>query len=195
MTKQRKVYAAFLGLAAAAFLGDRFFLQPAGAGAAPAVAEVVNSEAKPKVVEPVSSAPAGPALAVKLRKAAPTSQPTRDPFRRGEAPVVADAAGSTAAAADPVTPAEFAARYELQSVLRPGRGSSGDVKSVAVLAAKRGGAEGRGNGRAYSLGTEVGGWVMVEVGEKSATFERGSARVVLELKGSVKVDNRDVTGR
>jgi hypothetical protein len=196
MTKQRKVYAAFLALAAVGFVGDRLFLQPAGAGAAPPEEEASENVVAQKPAEKRKAGPSGPSLATKLQGVSPSSgKSNRDPFRRGDSTATSGTDASIANAAplvDPVTPSEFSSRYELQSVLKPSQGSSG--RAVAVVAKKKTSGT-RESGRAYELGNEVAGWTLVIVDEKSATLERDSARVTLDLKATAKVDNRDATKR
>lgn len=166
-------------------------LQPASVGAAPPAQEASEKVVKAEPGQLGKAAPSGPSLASKLQNAAPGDSTGRDPFRRGEAKPSGEAIATPAA--DAITPAEFAGRYELQSVLKPSAGRGG--KGVAVVARKQTPSGTRASGRAFSMGNQVGGWTLVSVDEKSATFEKDSARATLDLKATAKVDNRDATKR
>jgi hypothetical protein len=191
MTKQRKVYAAFLGLAAIAFIGDQVLLQPSGAGAA-AVDGAANAPSPaPEGAKSEKSAQAsGPTLATKLQSAGAQlkGKAGRDPFRRGSAADASTtAAASSSPTAEPATPAEFAARYELRSVL-----SSQKPADACAVLAKRGAAK-DAKVKPCREGDEIEGWkltsaVNLKDHTAKATFQRGSATVELEFVPQ-KVDN------
>lgn len=187
LTKQRKVYAAFLGLAAVAFVADRLLFLPAGAGAAmlPADGAAAPAETAAQTVatgtvadgaHAVSAkADEGPSLAVKLKEAAPLWPEDRDPFRRpwqGVMVSTAKTGAATASAAEPVTAAEFAAKHELKAV------STMNEQSIAVI--------GKLSRR---VGETVDGWTVVGIDDRCATLERGNARVTLNLRVTTKNDN------
>ena len=186
LTKQRKIFAAFLGLAAVAFLADRLFFLPAGAGAAPIV-EAEPEADKPGPVETAAPAPKGPSLAARLSTVGRTVNESseRDPFSRvwlargnEKAPVASDL---------PASPSAFEAAHELTAVLDPRTG-----KGMAVIG-RKGAAQGTEAQSTVRIGGMVDGWTLVSIDATSVSFKCGASRVTLELKG--KVDNQTLPGR
>lgn len=187
LTKQRKAFAAFLGLAAVAFVADRLFFLPAGAGAATlpqdaashmaVAAPAASGAGKPVAVE-VGVAP-GPTLADKLVAATGDGATARNPFQqpwRGVS-VSAAAAPETKAPGELATASEFAARHELRAV------SKVNDTAVAVIGKV-----------ARRVGDTVDGWTVVSIEDRSATLERAGQRVTLALRGTMP-DNAIVPRR
>jgi len=188
LTKQRKVYAAFLGLAAVAFIADRMMFQPAGAGAAtlPQDGEATPAEAAAeasgaaKPSPAAASEPMGPTLSEKLATAPGAVDSTRNPFQQPWRGVtVSPATGGKSKAGDElVTASEFAAKYELTAV------SKLNEVTVAVI----------GNA-ARQVGAVVEGWKLVAIEDRTVTLERGTQRVTLALRGTSMPDNAIVPRR
>jgi hypothetical protein len=177
LSKQRKVYAAFLGLAAIAFVADRVLFLPAGAGAAPLPEKLlpaettVSSESPPKAAAPkAEQQPVGPTLATKLSDTGAIGATERDPFRRPWIQV--RKVTTTKGSSSPVTASDFAAKYELKAVSRVGD------NSVAVIGKT-----------SCKVGSQVEEWTLVAIDDRSATLERGAERVILKLRGTEGVDN------
>lgn len=180
LTKQRKAYAAFLGLAAVAFLADRVFFLPAGAGAATVSPEELKSESgaasKPDKDESAKeTALEGPSLASKLAQSSGSDTTQRDPFRRPWQGVTVSSgkADDARLAAIALSPEQFAATHELRAVA-----VNDKTKSAAVIGK-----------RTIGIGTEVDGWKLVAIDDQSATLERDNMRVTLKLRVGLKVDN------
>lgn len=182
------MYAAFLGLAAVAFVADRLMFQPAGAGAAQVPVEAVRTDAHSSAGAPVGE-PATtdklaevPSLAAKLQEAAPGEKPDRDPFLapwQGAQPT--SKGKSRDGAAVPGTPGDFAAAHELKAVYR-----LNDDIMVATIGKSK-----------VQVGDVVDGWTLVAIEKNSVVLERGGGGsiVTLELKGTVKVNNQLIPRR
>lgn len=207
LTKQRKVYIAVLGLAAAAFIADRMMFEPAGAGAATVAAPTTGASAE-SAPQPgaTGSAPAakaeeGPSLAQKLSLIRVTRESDRDPFNKPWMGVIAtkrEASGRVSAA----TPEEFEKLYELKAV------STNQGRSIAVIGRRSGGASGAEDWQAILVAGsseqteervertahDVDGWRLVKADKWSATLDRDGQRVTLTLKG-FGGDNSKVSSR
>jgi len=187
LTKQRKIFASILGLAALAFLGDRLLMQPEGPGS---VTDAAPQAEKAEPSHPVSSkaqkSDGGPSLASRLN-AIPSSEAAtnRDPFRKGWKPAagVVSSPGSKAKGGIAETAADFLASHHLTGVSTPRTGIS-----VAVLDKK-----------AYLIGELVDGWKVAAIEGASGmqkdykparvTLERGTQRVTMEVQVLAAADN------
>ena len=163
--RKRSVYVALLGLGLAAVAVDRLFLLPEKASADP------SPEPSP---EPSPAEPAEPGVP------AASVEPTRV--------TIADRLDEVAKGLDP---ADIRDAFELPSAWRspergpePGRYASERFLEAhaltGVMAAEKGGYAIIG-GRMIFIGTEIDGFTLVSVGERSAVLVSGPERIVLTL--------------
>lgn len=173
LSKERRVYAAILGLAGAAWVGDRvIFSGGPQAASAGAIAEAPQAAPTPAPAVKSASAPssAGTALPLaqrleKLRKPDEDMAPAEDAFAVPEAWRPKAAAAKAEAAAPPRFDADaFKQAHKLTTVLKGTRGN------FAVI----------DGGSLRTPGQELDGMTLREVTSESAVFERDG--VTLELR-------------
>ena len=171
LSKERRVYAAILGLAGAAWVGDRVLFsggpQPASAGAVPA-------EQAPAPI--AKAAPAGVPLAdrlERLRQSQPDS--AEDAFAVPDEWRPKAAAAKAEAAAPPrFDAAAFKSAHRLTTVLKGTRGN------FAVI----------DGGSLRTPGQELDGMILREVTSESAVFERDGVLVELRISRPGVTDGR-----
>jgi hypothetical protein len=173
LSKERRVYAAILGLAGAAWVGDRVLFsggpQPASAGAVPA-------EQAPAPAPIAKAAPVGVPLADRLERLR-QSQPgsAEDAFAVPDEWRPKAAAAKAEAAAPPRFDAEaFKSAHRLTTVLKGTRGN------FAVI----------DGGSLRTPGQELDGMILREVTSESAVFERDGVLVELRISRPGVTDGR-----
>ena len=179
LSKQHKIYGVVLGLAAAAFAGDRFGLFGGSeAGVAETVAVATSTERTPRVAKPAAATAAPVAtesqnnLADRLRAAATAGNVSdvtnvRDAFAADEswAPVKpAEVVAEAPVEQVDDTVDRFLAAHKLSAVMKSSNGG------IAVI-----------DGRAIGKGQAVAGFKLVSVTERSATLRRGKYVVQMTL--------------
>jgi hypothetical protein len=176
-TKQQKIYAAFLGLAAVAFVCDRLFFLPSSASAASSARADTEPAMSAKAAEAPPPESNEPTLAVRLQSAASAvrENPAADPFspRWHETKKTETKAAPVPAGQSPSE--YFASKHRLTSLSAPQRG---DGPALAQIGKKT-----------YGIGDDVDGWKLLSVfvpekgdkAEATATLESPAGTVVLKL--------------
>jgi len=187
LTRERKVYAAFLAAALAALAADKFILGPPESSAAVRSDYLVNSPAAPpaarktvavEAAPPPLPSPAAPALlAQRMEQVARDQQLNLD-----EAHDVFHTPATwvkPAAPAQPDLQAAFAAKHRLVALLKSSRGG------IAVVAGQ--------SRKSLRIGQQMDGFTLVSIAERSAAFRSGSVAVELQLIDDPQLESQSIT--
>ncbi len=185
---RRTVAFSILGVAAAALVLDRTILAPDGASAATPVETSTEAQTPPatenlRVVtgSPTPGIQPGPAakgkVASRLSIALDSPKWTPDQVIGSLRPTPDWVGGDDQKAGSAAAPgADFRSRHSLRAVMN----ARGDGGGVAMI-----------DGKAVKIGDVLDGYTLVQVGARSAVFESGSLRVVLNLPGTQGAPNRE----
>ena len=175
-SKKRKIYVGILALAIAAFLADRFLLDPPESAPAAAVADSDVSVPRPKPAGPEPPAVADATKGSKVLADLLTELAAAEKIDLTRAP--RDAFSPSSAWAPQ-------ARKEKPVAVRRERAlAEAFVKKhdlMAVMTDKGGGGKAIINGMCFQVGQELDGFRLASVGKGSVVFVRESIRVELQL--------------
>jgi hypothetical protein len=185
LTRERKVYAAVLGLGALALVVDRAILAPADAAATPAVSADAAAPAAAPRAPAAPMPPRGESLASRLQRVGWDVGPmprTADAFVADEswrrepllAPGVAPPGGELAAS--------FREGHRLTTVMAGRKRDDGSVaaRPVAVIERVPGGEK-----VCIGEGDEIDGFRLVKIGERSVQLERAGTLIDLALPEAI----------
>jgi hypothetical protein len=167
ISKERKIYAVLVGVAAVG-LGAVFFNLAPGAPAAEAAAGTVDAQSKPVADPSTSALDSGNtnflSLASKLKSFGTSYKISGrvDAFKPGSAWLVAKPAANIAVAARAVD--AFKGAHQLSAVLVAGWSSHAIV-----------------DGRTFAIGQSLDGYKLVAITPKTAVFQANATKVVLRV--------------